>query len=102
MSRIKSLALGVALLVLPLGASAGNLESDHKAPEGAVVAAAEDAVIAPAAPTREAKQAKRTESRRRAPHGSRQSEAGFRFQNPYAFPVQTLPIAMPTVTNFSF
>ena len=46
--------------------------------------------------------AERKTQRRNARYGSSQSEADFRFQNPYAFPIQTLPIAMPTVTTFSF
>jgi hypothetical protein len=100
MSRLTSLALGLAL-AFPLGASASNLEADLKTPEASVVAAAEDATVLPAAPSRDEQRSER-KSARRANHGSNQSEAGFRFQNPYAFPVQTLPIALPTVTNFSF
>lgn len=99
--RLTSLALGLAL-ALPLGASASDLEANIKTPEASVVAAAEDATVLPAAPAREEQREQRKSARRRANHGSSQSEAGFRFQNPYAFPVQTLPIALPTVTNFSF
>ena len=101
MSRLTSLALGLAL-ALPLGASASSLETDLKTPDAAVVAAAEDATILPSAPARDEQSSERKETRRATRRGSSQSEAGFRFQNPYAFPVQTLPMALPTVTNFSF
>jgi len=100
MSRLTLLALALAL-ALPLGASAENLETDLKTPEAAIVAAAEDATVLPAAPSRDEQRSER-KANRAVRRGSNQSEAGFRFQNPYAFPVQTLPMALPTVTNFSF
>jgi hypothetical protein len=101
MLRITSMAIAVLglALALPLSATAADTKSE-KAPEAAVAAAGEDAVVLPAPAPKEQTKARRSE--RRAPHGSRQSEAGFRFQNPYAFPIQTLPIAMPTVTTYSF
>jgi len=102
MLRITSMAaLGLVLgLALPLSATAGDTKSE-KAPEAAVAAAGEDAVVLPA-PTASDSAAEPKAKRPNARRGSSQSDAGFRFQNPYAFPIQTLPIAMPTVTTFSF
>jgi hypothetical protein len=34
--------------------------------------------------------------------GSRNGDPGVRFNNPYAFPLQTLPIAMPNFSSLSF
>lgn len=104
MKRIHSMAsvalLGLAL-AFPVSALAGEPTADSKVPEAAIVAAGEDAVVLPAAPSGDDK-AESKPRRHNARYGSNQSDAGFRFQNPYAFPIQTLPIVMPTVTTFSF
>lgn len=101
MKRITSMALLGLALTLSVPALAGEPTADAKVPEAAIVAAGEDAVVLPAAPSKDEK-ATTSARRRNARYGSNQSDAGFRFQNPYAFPIQTLPIAMPTVTTFSF
>ncbi|MCU0670150.1 MAG: hypothetical protein MUF70_12495 [Myxococcota bacterium] len=101
MKRIISMALLGLALAFPVTALAGEPTADAKVPEAAIVAAGEDAVVLPAAPSKEDKAERKTQ-RRNARYGSSQSDADFRFQNPYAFPIQTLPIAMPTVTTFSF
>lgn len=101
MLRFTSMAVLGLALAAPLAASANDL--DLQSSDSTVVAANEDAYPrATAQPANEdEKPAKQTERKNRA-HGSNQSAAEFRFQNPYAFPVQTLPIALPTVTNYSF
>jgi hypothetical protein len=75
---------------------------DQKAPEAVVVAATEeDAVAVPRLPVRDEK-AKVERRERRVPHGSSQSDAGYRFTNPYAVPQQTLPLTFPALATFSF
>jgi len=101
MLRITSTAILGLALALPLSAFAAS-PIDQKAPEATIVAANEDAVVLPApAPekTERSERATRTYSARR---GSSQSMAGFRYTNPYAFPLQTLPIVLPNVSAFSF
>jgi len=85
MKRITSMALLGLALTLPVAALAGEPTSDTKVPEAAIVAAGEDAVVLPAAPSTDEK-AQTSPRRRNARYGSGQSEADFRFQNPYAFP----------------
>ena len=101
MLRITSTAILGLALALPLSAFAGS-PVDQKAPEATIVAANEDAVVLPA-PTIEKKE--RSESpapKHSARRGSNQSMGEFRFTNPYAFPLQTLPLVLPNVTTFSF
>ncbi|RIK93778.1 MAG: hypothetical protein DCC71_23895 [Proteobacteria bacterium] len=84
---------------MPLGASAADVKVGRS--DATVVAANEDAF--PRAPRVEKQEREaKAERPKHARRGSSQSDAGFRFQNPYAFPIQTLPIALPTVTNYSF
>jgi hypothetical protein len=94
-TTLAALAIGfpfVALAETPI---------DQKSPDAVIVAAAEeDAVVVPApAPKTERKVEKRD---RLVPHGSSQSDAGYRFQNPYAVPQQTLPLTFPALATFSF
>ena len=102
MSRIISIAaLGFAL-ALPLSAFAGT-PVDQKAPEATVVAAAnEDAVVLPVPVEKSQRSEAPVVKHRGGPRGSSQSAAEFRFTNPYAFPLQTLPMVLPNVTTFSF
>lgn len=104
MLRFTSMAILGLALAAPLAASANDL--DVQSSDSTVVAANEDvyprATANPTnAPSEDVQPAKPTQRKNRA-HGSNQSAAEFRFQNPYAFPVQTLPMALPTVTNYSF
>jgi hypothetical protein len=92
------------LMALAIGfpfAALAETPIDPKAPEAVVVGAAEeDAVVLPApAPRTETKTRK---SSRFTAHGSSQSDAGYRFTNPYAVPQQTLPLTFPALTTFSF
>jgi len=106
MLRHLTTALAALALSLPLAATAETASeaTDSGAPEVMVVAAAEDAVVLPAPRTPRVEPAEQPEPRRErlVPHGSSQSAAGFRFTNPYAVPQQTLPIAFPALTAFSF
>jgi hypothetical protein len=89
----------LAISVFPL-ASLAETAIDQKETEAVVVAAVEDAEPLPA-PV--AKGENRSESSERlVAHGSSQSEAGYRFTNPYAVPQQTLPVTFPALAVFSF
>jgi hypothetical protein len=98
MTRFATVALILASLSLPAaGFAEGNLE---KAPKAAIAAAAaEDAIalpaVSPTATEREARE--RKVSNRMTPRGSSQSAADFRFTTPYAYPPQTLPLAIPSL-----
>lgn len=99
MLRFSSMAVLGLALAMPLGASATDLNVDTS---GATVVAANEDVF-PRSPKAESETSEQKPApRKNVRRGSNQSDAGFRFQNPYAFPVQTLPIALPTVTTFSF
>lgn len=90
----------LAIVAFPL-ASIAETAVDQKA-EAVVVAAVEDAEPTPA-PTPRTRSERKTEKRDRlVAHGSSQSEAGYRFTNPYAVPQQTLPLTFPALTTFSF
>lgn len=102
MLRITSTAILGLALALPLSARAES-PVDQKTPEVSIVAANEDAVILPAARSIDrSEQSEATAPKHNARRGSSQSAAEYRFTNPYAFPLQTLPVAIPTVTTFSF
>jgi hypothetical protein len=94
------MALGF-LLALPLSASAGT-PADSKDEQQVTAVASNDVAARPAdtATDKAEKQPKRSENRklRGATHG----DPGVRFNNPYAFPIQSLPIGLPNVTSFSF
>ena len=101
MLRITSTAiLGIAL-ALPLSALAES-PIDPKAPEATIVAASEDAVILPPASVQKTERIENEAPKHDARRGSSQSMGEFRFTNPYAFPLQALPIALPNLTTFSF
>jgi hypothetical protein len=106
MLRMISTAILGFALALPIGAAAaGPLTPSQseakavnaKAPE-ATLAANEDAVVLPPPVVERVERPVKHSARR----GSNQSAAGFRFTNPYAFPVQTLPVQMPSITTFNF
>jgi len=88
----------LAISAFPLAALA-ETAVDQKDSEAVVVAVVEDAQPLPAAPAPEREVRK---ERSRAPHGSSQSEAGYRFTNPYAVPQKTLPLTFPALATFSF
>jgi hypothetical protein len=97
MTRIGSvMALGF-MLVLPLGATAGEKVEAKGEPVAAVSAAPSER---PAATERSEK--KERSEKRSMLRGSTHSDPGLRFNNPYAFPIQSLPLAVPNVTTFSF
>jgi hypothetical protein len=89
----------LAISTLPL-ASLAETAVDQKDTEAVVVAAVEDAEPTPAPVAKS--EPKQERSERLVPHGSSQSEAGYRFTNPYAVPQQTLPLTFPALTTFSF
>jgi len=89
----------LAISAFPL-ASLAETAIDQKGTEAVVVAAVEDAEPTPAPIVRS--EPKREKSDRLVPHGSSQSEAGYRFTNPYAVPQQTLPLTFPALAVFSF
>ncbi len=101
MLRITSTAILGLALALPLCAFAGS-PVDQKAPEATIVAANEDAVVLPAPTPDKAEQSESPARKYSARRGSNQSMAEFRYTNPYAFPLQALPMALPNVTTFSF
>ncbi|HEY8494622.1 MAG TPA: hypothetical protein VIN04_12060 [Myxococcota bacterium] len=90
----------LAISLLPL-ASFAEKAVDQKTQTKPVVVAAVDGSAAAPAP-RAASEPKSEKSERLVPHGSSQSEAGYRFTSPYAVPHQTLPVAFPSLTIFSF
>lgn len=102
MLRSITTALAALAISFPLSALAAGTVIDQKTPEVAVVAASEDAVILPAGPAPEPTRERSPKARHRAPHGSSQSEAGYRFTNPYSVPQQTLPLTFPAIATFSF
>ena len=98
MARIGSvMALGL-LLALPMAASAGETDAAKTEQVAAVSAAPTEALkSAPAEKSeKQDRSAKRSEVR-----GSRNGDP-VRFNNPYAFPIQSLPIAIPNLTTFNF
>ena len=101
MKRFTTTTLLALAIGLPVSAFAAESSVDQKTPQAVVVAAGEDAVVLPA-PSREREEAKEERTRRLVPHGSNQSDGGFRFTNPYAFPQQTLPVQFPAFSSFSF
>jgi hypothetical protein len=88
----------LAISAFPLASLAET--AIDQAPEAVVVAAVEDAdpVPAPRVPS----EPKAEKSEKLVPRGSGQSEAGYRFTNPYAVPQQTLPLTFPALATFSF
>ena len=101
MLRITSTAiLGIAL-ALPLSAFA-ELPIDPNALQATIVAASEDAVILPSSLVQKTERIANEAPKHNARRGSSQSMGEFRFTNPYAFPLQALPIALPNLTTFSF
>lgn len=96
MTRIGSLmALGF-LLALPLSASAGAPVD----PKDERVAAVEtnEAPARVSAKTETPDKQPEKHKVRGATHG----DPGVRFNNPYAFPIQSLPLGLPNITSFSF
>lgn len=88
----------LAISALPL-ASVAETAIDQKS-EAVIVAAVEDATAMPAPIAKQ--EPEREESEKLVPRGSSQSEAGYRFTNPYAVPQQTLPLTFPALATFSF
>ena len=102
MLRITSTAILGLALALPLSAFAGS-PVDQKTPEVSIIAASEDAVVLPAAPSSERTRSSEIQApKHNARRGSNQSAGEFRFTNPYAFPLQSLPVSIPSFTTFSF
>jgi hypothetical protein len=97
MARIGSvMALGF-LLALPMAASAGETNAAKTEQIAAVSAGPVETKLAPAEKSeKQDRSAKRSEVR-----GSRNGDP-VRFNNPYAFPIQSLPIAIPNLTSFNF
>jgi hypothetical protein len=89
----------LAISTFPL-ASLAETAVDQKETEAVVVAAVEDAEPTPAPVAKSEPKSERSD--RLVPHGSSQSDAGYRFTNPYAVPQQTLPLTFPALTTFSF
>ena len=102
MFRIASYALLGLALSLPVAASAAE-PSDAKVVEVAAVSVTEPVPASSAiqvnAGTQKSDAAR--ESAREV-RGARTGDPGVRFNNPYAFPLQTLPIAMPNFSSLGF
>jgi hypothetical protein len=101
MLRKLSLAVLGLTLAAPMVASAGA-PADTQASATVTIAAVSDPLPAP---SREAKAVASDESAaspKREVRGSRTSDPGLRFHNPYAFPVQAMPVNLPIVTPFGF
>lgn len=88
----------LAISAFPL-VSLAETAVDQKT-EAVVVAAVEDAEPTPAPVAKSEPKSEKAD--RLVPHGSSQSDAGYRFTNPYAVPQQTLPLTFPALTTFSF
>ena len=99
MLRITSSILLGLVLALPLTASASE-NSDAKPLQVAAVAST-DAVPGTTAQRVEtpSRETKRSSEREREIRGARTGDPGVRFNNPYAFPLQTLPISLPNLTG---
>ena len=102
MLRIASSTLLGLVLALPVTASAAE-RSDSTPVEVAAVVATDSTRTAPAVQqiTQTQKSESALESAREV-RGARQSDPGTRFNNPYAFPLQTLPISLPNFSSLSF
>lgn len=99
MLRFTTMTLAaLAISAFPL-ASLAETAIDQKT-EAVVVAAVEDAEPVPAPVTQSEPRSETSD--RLVAHGSSQSEAGYRFTNPYAVPQQTLPLTFPALAVFSF
>ena len=97
MARIGSvMALGF-LLALPLAASAGETSAPKTEQIAEVSAAPVETKLNSAEKSeKQDRSAKRSEVR-----GSRNGDP-VRFNNPYAFPIQSLPLAIPNLPTFNF
>jgi hypothetical protein len=97
MARIGSvMALGL-LLALPMAASAGETNAPKTDQIAAVSTGPVETKAAPAEKNeKQDRSVKRSEVR-----GSRHGDV-VRFNNPYAFPIQSLPLAIPNLTTFNF
>ncbi|MEB2345065.1 MAG: hypothetical protein OZ948_10000 [Deltaproteobacteria bacterium] len=96
-TALAALAIGTFPLV-----SLAETAVDQKETAAVVVAAVEDAEPVPAPVAKGELRNESKASDRLVAHGSSQSEAGYRFTNPYAVPQQTLPVTFPALAVFSF
>jgi hypothetical protein len=99
MTRIATMLPLALTLLLPVGALA---EEPTGAVESVVVAAEPQSPGELRSSEGEAEAPLERKVNRLVPRGSRESAAGYRFQRPYAFPEQTLPIMFPAISNISF
>ena len=101
MMRSISFALLGFALALPLSASAGT-PVDAK-PEQAVTVAATNHPFEPTARSAQPEEPK-TETKHESSkvRGARVADPGLRFHNPYAFPVQAMPVTFPVVNTFGY
>jgi hypothetical protein len=98
MLRFTTMTLALAISAFPLASFAET--AIDQTPEAVVVAAVEDAQPTPAPVAKSEPKSEKAD--RLVAHGSSQSDAGYRFTNPYAVPQQTLPLTFPALTTFSF
>lgn len=105
MFRFVTVMLLALALSIPVVAAAE--EASEQETQIAAVSAAQEVQLdaSPSGVTNEL--AEGAESRPKAtrklvPRGSNQSAAGYRFETPYAFPEQSLPILFPQISTFSF
>jgi len=89
----------LAISAVPLASLAETTAIDQKT-QSVVVASVEDAEPTPAPAAKSEPKSEKQE--RLVPHGSSQSEAGYRFTNPYGVPQQTLPLTFPALAVFSY
>lgn len=102
MMRSISLAVLGLTLALPLSASAGT-PVDAK-PADAVTVAAANHSFEPAARTAQPDEQSTENEKRESSklRGARVADPGLRFHNPYAFPVQAMPVTFPVVNTFGY
>jgi hypothetical protein len=99
MARIGSvMALGF-LLALPMAASAG--ETNTAKTETEQIAAVSTAPVETQSVAAEKSEKQDRSVKRSEVRGSRTGDP-VRFNNPYAFPIQSLPLALPNLTSLRF
>jgi hypothetical protein len=104
MLRLISCAVfGLALVAFAQPASAA-WPSDDKAPQAVTVAATEVPAIEPVSDVAAAAPRERDRARpkRSEVRGARRGGSDLNFHNPYAFPIQSLPVMIPIVGPFGF
>jgi len=101
--KLRPFAVLGIVLALPLAAAANGSDRDAAQPV-AIAANDVDAQPPAAKPVAERDASARTDGSdaRSQIRGRRTWEPSIGFQNPYAFPLQTIPVTVPVVTGLGF